>query len=132
MLSASNGVVAMKFSKKLGWVATIGVVGVVGIIVATVGAAPAETTAADEPSVDSPVEQKPILTVTAVKPSPGQWSDTLSANGNIAAWQEAVIGSELSGQRLADVRVNVGDRVTRGQPLAHFARESIAADLAQE
>jgi len=124
----------MKFAKKPRWAAVIGIVGIVaivGAIVAGVGAAPAETSATEEPQTDSLIKQKPILTVTAVKPSPGRWSDTLSANGNIAAWQEAVVGSELSGLRLAGVSVNVGDMVKRGQTLAHFAGESVAADLAE-
>ena len=55
----------------------------------------------------------------------------LVANGNIAAWQEASIGAETNGLRLADVRVNVGDVVQRGQILAVFASESVAADVAQ-
>src|SRR5690606_25670854 len=55
----------------------------------------------------------------------------LAANGNIAAWQEAIIGSEANGLRLADVLVNVGDRVRAGQVLATFASESVAADVAQ-
>ena len=122
----------MKFTKKLGWVAGIGVVGLVGVMLAGSGEAPAETSPAEQAQAEAPVEQKPTLTVTAVKPQPGTWSETLRANGSIAAWQEAVVGSELSGLRLADVLVNVGDIVKRGQPLAHFAAESVAADLEQE
>jgi RND family efflux transporter MFP subunit len=55
----------------------------------------------------------------------------LTANGNIAAWQEASIGTESSGLRLAEVLVNVGDVVQRGQLLARFATESVQADVAQ-
>ena len=55
----------------------------------------------------------------------------LTANGNIMAWQEAVIGAELSGLRVTDVLVNVGDSVRRGQPLAKIATEGVLADLAQ-
>ena len=47
------------------------------------------------------------------------------------AWQEAVIGAELSGLRVTDVLVNVGDSVKRGQPLASIATEGVLADLAQ-
>jgi RND family efflux transporter MFP subunit len=119
----------MKFAKKLGWIATVGGVVIVGAIVVGMSAtATPSSTSKTQPGSD--VAQKPILTVTAVKRSPGQWADTLSANGNIAAWQEAIIGSELSGQRLADVLVNVGDVVKPGQLLARFADESVAADLA--
>lgn len=124
----------MKFGKKLIWIvgiAGIGIVGIGGLIASGVGAAPADTTASEQPQVDESVRQKPVLTVTAVRPMPGRWADTLSANGSIAAWQEAVIGSELSGQRLAGVLVNVGDMVKRGQPLAFHDNESIAADLAE-
>lgn len=119
----------MKIAKKLGWVAIVGVVIVVGVIVVGMSAT-AKPSSADAAQAGSDGAQKPVLTVTAVKPSPGQWADTLSANGNIAAWQEAVVGSELSGQRLADVIANVGDRVKRGQLLARFADDSVAADLA--
>ena len=38
----------------------------------------------------------------------------ISANGNVAAWQEAIVGAESNGMRLAEVRVNVGDVVRRG------------------
>ena len=56
---------------------------------------------------------------------------TARANGNIAAWQEASVGTEANGLRLADVRVNVGDVVKRGQVLATFAPETMQADLLQ-
>jgi RND family efflux transporter MFP subunit len=55
----------------------------------------------------------------------------LQANGNIAAWQEAVIGSEANGLRLAEIKVEVGERVKRGQLLALFATETLKAELAQ-
>jgi RND family efflux transporter MFP subunit len=55
----------------------------------------------------------------------------LSANGNVAAWQEASIGAEISGLRLTEVLVNVGDVVQRGQVLARFATEAVQSDVAQ-
>ena len=73
---------------------------------------------------------KPALTVAIAKPQSGSLAVKLSANGNVAAWQEAVIGSEVNGLRLSDVRVNVGDRVQKNQVLAVFAAESVAADVA--
>lgn len=75
-------------------------------------------------------EQKAALTVTIVQPQQQNWEQTFTANGNIAAWQEVVIGSELSGQRLTRVNVNVGDEVRRGQVLAEINSETIRADLA--
>ena len=74
---------------------------------------------------------KPALTVTTVLPQPGSLAIKLTANGNIAAWQEAIVGSEANGLRLLTVRVNVGDVVRTGQVLATFAPETVQADVAQ-
>ncbi|MDR1967808.1 MAG: efflux RND transporter periplasmic adaptor subunit [Burkholderiaceae bacterium] len=74
---------------------------------------------------------RPVLTVTVAEPETRELDITLSANGNIAAWQEASIGSEVNGLRLAEVRVNVGDAVKKGQVLAVFSAESVDADMAQ-
>jgi RND family efflux transporter MFP subunit len=74
---------------------------------------------------------RPSLTVTVAKPETSELSVTLAANGNVAAWQEASIGSESTGLKLAEVRVNVGDVVKKGQLLATFSPESVQADVAQ-
>lgn len=73
----------------------------------------------------------PALTVTVIKPQLASFPQKISANGNIAAWQEAIIGSEANGLRLVNVLVNVGDVVKKGQLLADFATETIDADLMQ-
>ncbi|MEP6964266.1 MAG: biotin/lipoyl-binding protein, partial [Polaromonas sp.] len=72
---------------------------------------------------------KPALTVTVALPQRQRLPITLAANGNIAAWQEAVIGAESAGLRLTDVRVNVGDVVKAGQVLATFSTDSVQADV---
>ena len=74
---------------------------------------------------------KAALTVTATQPQREPLATALSANGNIAPWQEAIVGAESNGLRLADVRVNVGDNVKRGQVLATFVSDMAQADLAQ-
>lgn len=74
---------------------------------------------------------KAALTVTTARPQLARLSQTLAANGDIAAWQEASIGSEANGLRLTEVLVNVGDVVTAGQTLARFSDETVQADLAQ-
>ena len=74
---------------------------------------------------------KPALTVTTAQPVRASLPLRLAANGSIAAWQEAIIGSESAGLRLTDVRANVGDRVSAGQVLAVFALESVQAEVAQ-
>ena len=74
---------------------------------------------------------RPALTVSVAKPETSELNVTLAANGNVAAWQEAVVGSESNGLRLAEVRVNVGDVVKKGQVLAVFSPETVNADVAQ-
>lgn len=74
---------------------------------------------------------KPALTVTTAQPQSATLGLQLAANGNIAAWQEAVVGSQANGLMLKEVLVNIGDPVRKGQVLARFADESVAADLAQ-
>ena len=74
---------------------------------------------------------KPALTVSTAQPESTRLSIMLAANGNIAAWQEAIIGSESSGLRLTQVLVNVGDVVKAGQVLATFSTDSVQADVAQ-
>lgn len=89
-----------------------------------------KTAATEKPDNAETTEQKAALTVTVVQAEQQNWKQTFTANGNIAAWQEVVIGSELSGQRLTRVNVNVGDEVKRGQVLAEINSDTIRADLA--
>jgi len=74
---------------------------------------------------------KPSLTVATTTATQSMLPVTLSANGNLAAWQEASVGAEANGLRIAEVLVNVGDRVRRGQVLARFASDTLRAEAAQ-
>ena len=71
------------------------------------------------------------LSVTVAHSRQDSWPRWLAASGSIEAWEEASVGAEVNGLRLADVRANVGDHVTRGQLLARFADETVVAELAQ-
>ena len=75
--------------------------------------------------------QRPALTVSLTTPQPAEWAQVIAANGNVVAWQEAVIGAEISGYRLTEVLVNVGDVVKRGQLLARISSDTVQAELAQ-
>ena len=84
------------------------------------------------PRNDEPVATtKPALTVTVTTLQPTTLPIRIPANGNIMPWQEASIGTEADGLRLAEVRVNVGDLVRRNQVLATFASDTVSAALAQ-
>ncbi len=87
--------------------------------------------AVDDKGEKKPATVKPALTVVVTRPQRTTLPLTVHANGNIAAWQEASIGTEANGLRLADVRVNVGDVVKRGQVLATFSPETMQVDLLQ-
>lgn len=80
---------------------------------------------------DTKPVSKPALTVSTIKPVTTNIAATFSASGNIAAWQEAIIGAESQGLRINEVRVNVGDMVKPGQVLATFATNTVSAELAQ-
>ncbi|OPF64004.1 efflux transporter periplasmic adaptor subunit [Hydrogenophaga sp. H7] len=79
----------------------------------------------------APAAPKPAMTVSTAKPETASLALQLQANGNIAAWQEASVGAEVPGLRLATVNVNIGDVVKKGQVLATFARETTEAESLQ-
>jgi RND family efflux transporter MFP subunit len=79
----------------------------------------------------APAKGRASLSVTMTKPTLQAWASTLSANGNLAAWQEAVIGPQVGGLRIEQVLVDVGDRVRKGQLLAQLRAVDIEAEVAQ-
>ncbi|PIT83536.1 efflux RND transporter periplasmic adaptor subunit [Limnohabitans sp. 15K] len=74
---------------------------------------------------------KPSLTVTVATPQTASLAQKISANGSLAAWQEAIIGAEANGLKINEVLVNVGDRVQRGDVLANLQSDTLRAELAQ-
>jgi RND family efflux transporter MFP subunit len=114
----------MKRSKLIA-IAVIAVVLVAGASIAMLSSKP------KQPDATKAAQPKPALTVSIVQPMQANLPIRLTANGNIAAWEEASIGSESNGLRLSEVYVNVGDTVRAGQVLATFAGESVEADVAQ-
>ncbi|MHA3982354.1 efflux RND transporter periplasmic adaptor subunit [Acinetobacter venetianus] len=117
-------------TKKKVWfiLAIIIVLLIIGVVIWQIKAD--KNTAETKDQKDSNLSPKAALTVTVIQPEVQNWKQTFTANGNIAAWQEVVISSELSGQRLKKVNVNVGDKVRRGQVLAEINSDTIRADLA--
>jgi RND family efflux transporter MFP subunit len=71
------------------------------------------------------------LTVTVAMPQMASMAQKISANGSLAAWQEAIVGAEANGLKITEVRVNVGDRVQRGDVLATLQADTLRAELAQ-
>jgi RND family efflux transporter MFP subunit len=72
------------------------------------------------------------MAVSVTAPRAEQFSRTVVATGSVFAWQEAVIGSEVGGYRIAAVRVDVGDKVRKGQELVRLADELLTAEVASK
>ena len=107
---------------------TLGLVLASVITVAGLGLMSTGSLAAD--AAKSAATAKPALTVALTQPKNSMLTIKLSANGSVAAWQEANVGAEANGLRVAELHANVGDSVKRGQLLATFAAESVQADVA--
>ncbi len=78
-----------------------------------------------------PVEVKVAKAALTVEVKEGQIKeidDEITINGEVSAWQESVIGSELSGVRVNEILVDVGQVVEKGQVLAVLNSETITAD----
>lgn len=72
------------------------------------------------------------LTVEVTTPQTLAWPDAIEASGPLSAWQEVIVSPETGGLRIAELRVDVGDTVRRGQVLARLADASVAADLRKQ
>lgn len=85
----------------------------------------------DENATPSERPASVALTVNETRATETQWSEIIKATGPVSAWQEAIIGAEISGQRLVAVMADVGDVVKKGQLLAKFNSETLMAELAE-
>ena len=86
---------------------------------------------ATEKKAEAAAAVTPALTVQVATAEMAEWPQTIEVSGPIAAWQEAIIGSEISGQRLVELRVNVGDRVKKGEVLARYNSDTLRAEQAE-
>jgi RND family efflux transporter MFP subunit len=75
-----------------------------------------------------PLQIASALTVTTALPRTAVWPDTLLGTGAIGAWQEASVAARIGQYPLIEVRVNVGDRVRKGQVLARFDAALLRAE----
>ena len=96
---------------------------------AWLASAPAVAQSAPTPAASA--AGRPALTVNVISPVVQDWPLRLGAAGTVAAWQEVVVGAEVSGVRLMEVAVQVGDSVQRGQLLARLSTDMLNAEMAQ-
>lgn len=104
---------------------------IAGITTVLVACSRGET--ASDPTVNATKvgTAKPALTVNVTQPATEDWPLVLNANGSIAAWQEASVGAEVGGLRIAELLANVGDTVKQGQVLARLSVASVEVEVAQ-
>ena len=95
------------------------------------GDKPAEPAAAKQAESPAKTAARPALSVRLTQPQSLDWPALLPANGNVVAWQEAIIGAEVANYRISEVRAQVGDRVRQGQLLARIASDTVASELAE-
>lgn len=93
------------------------------------GAAAASGVSAGSAGKSASAVANPALTVSTVMPETATWPITVTANGSIAAWQEGIVGAEVGGLRLERVKVEVGDKVHKGDVLAYLRQDSIKSDV---
>ena len=99
------------------------------LLLAACGEAPKE--GAQPSATQAGAVAKPALTVATTTPQLLDWSQTLKASGNITAWQEAVIGPEISNYRITEVHASVGDVVKKGQVLARISADTVESESAE-
>jgi len=114
------------------WLAALGAVVVAGgLIVALYGrdadrGAGAQRAAAPAGSR----ARQAVLTVAAAELRPVEVARSITINGSIFAWQEVIIAPEVGGYRVAEVKVDVGDHVKRGQTLVELSTALLDAEVA--
>lgn len=96
------------------------VIAVAGLALATAACSKPKTTIQDTP-----------LTVSVAKVEARSLQAPLVANGLLVSREEAGVASELSGYRVAQVFVDEGAQVSRGQPLAQLDDTLLKAQIDQ-
>jgi RND family efflux transporter MFP subunit len=86
----------------------------------------------DDPSAQASNSgaREAVMTVTATPLERVELTRTIAMNGSVHAWQDVIISSEVGGYRVAEVFVDVGDRVRKGQRLVSLSTALLEAEVA--
>lgn len=91
---------------------------------------PADANAPADGNVEATAtDSQAALTVTTTTVATEDLVRAVPATGSIHPWQEVIIGAEVGGYRVAEVLVDVGSRVQKGQALVRLAEEMLQADV---
>jgi RND family efflux transporter MFP subunit len=102
---------------------------VAGGLIAALYGRPADR-AGSAPASQASRAREAVLTVTVAELQPVELAHTITINGAVYAWQEVIIAPEVGGYRVAEVKVDVGDRVKRGQTLVELSTALLEAEVA--
>jgi HlyD family secretion protein len=69
------------------------------------------------------------MTITTTQVKSEEIVRSVPATGSIHPWQEVIVSAEVGGYRVAEVLVDVGTRVAKGQPLVRLSGDMLQADL---
>ena len=111
------------------WLVALGALLLAGGVIVALNGRPADRGA--RPAAAAPSSSREaVLTVTAAELRPADVERTVTINGSIFAWQEVIIAPEVGGYRVAEVKVDVGDHVKRGQTLVELSTALLDAEVA--
>src|SRR3979409_2384228 len=77
-----------------------------------------------------PIRAAPVAT-TLARAERHSITETLAVTGSLAAREEIVVGAEVDGLRIIELRADGGDRVEQGQVLARLDGAMLRTQLAQ-
>jgi len=112
------------------WLVALGALLIAGGVIVALNGRPADRGASRKAADASASSREAVLTVTAAELRPAEVERTVTINGSIFAWQEVIIAPEVGGYRVAEVKVDVGDHVKRGQTLVELSTALLDAEVA--
>lgn len=77
-----------------------------------------------------PGAREAVMTVTAAPLERVELKRSIAMTGSVFAWQDVIITPEVGGYRVAEVLVDVGDRVKKGQQLVALSTALLEAEVA--
>jgi len=111
------------------WLVALGALLVAGGVIVALNGRPADRNSSP-PAASSATARQAVLTVTAAELRAVEVARSVTINGSLFAWQEVIIAPEVGGYRVAEVRVDVGDHVKRGQTLVELSTALLDAEVA--
>jgi len=112
------------------WLVALVALLVAGGVIVALNGRPTDRSTRSPTAAPSTSSREAVLTVTAAELHPVEVARGVTINGSIFAWQEVIIAPEVGGYRVAEVKVDVGDHVKRGQTLVELSTALLDAEVA--